>query len=56
MHHDRADPENEADDGRHLRRNWRRPTVLKIPIKQITRGGMMIGSDMMGMMGGMMTS
>ena len=39
----------EADSGVGRRRKWRTPTVEKILIKQITRGGMMVGSDMMGM-------
>ena len=40
----------ETDSGVDRRRMWRTPTVEKILIKQITRGGMMfVGSDMMGM-------
>ncbi len=31
------------------RQAWQSPTVNKVSIKQITRGGMMFGSDMMGM-------
>ena len=36
------------------RQTWQPPTVNKLSIKQITRGGMMVGADMMGMAGMMM--
>ena len=55
MHGDPEEVEIERDRDADRKQSWRRPIINKISIKQITRGGMMVGSDMMGM-GMMMTS
>ena len=48
---DRAlkEPKGEPGSSSGDRQKWHPPTVNIVSIKQITRGGMNVGSDMMGM-------